>query len=59
MAMETLLLSFTNPSAWLEIQSAFTVKGEGWAPQEEIQILSGFSFFWEKAKGDEVLHLDV
>lgn len=27
MAMETLLLNFTNQSPWLEIQSAFTAKG--------------------------------
>lgn len=46
MAVGTLLLSFTNLSAWLEIQCASTAKGEGWVPLEEIQTLAGFCFFW-------------
>lgn len=59
MATETLFLNFTSQSPWLEIQSAFTAKGEGRVPPEEIQVLVGFCFFWEKAEADEALHLDA
>lgn len=44
---------FMYLSAWLEIQSAFTAKGEGWVPPEEIQLSGVFCFLW----GDKTLHL--
>lgn len=45
--------SFAYLSDWLEIQFAFTAKGEDWVPPEEIQLSGVFCFLW----GDKILHL--